>query len=285
MKQWQNLEELKQWINECYTIADVCRKLEVVPYGDNYKRIKNIISNNNIDISHFRKGPWNKGKKIKSSAIQFASITEILIENSPQTNTGKLKKRLWKEGLKDQKCELCGYTENLELHHINGQPTDNRLENLQILCPNCHAKTENFRGRNISHRNHKPASDWFLTEEEAEIRYQQKLSQKRIPESKKKIKRIENIICPICGKEFKPIKGTKYCSLECYNEARLELKNNRPDFIQLIKDFKELKNFVQVGKKYNVSDNAVRKWCKYYQLPDKISELKQYIFNLKKILE
>ena len=285
MKQWQNLEELKQWINECYTIADVCRKLEVVPYGDNYKRIKNIISDNNIDISHFRKGPWNKGKKIKSSAIQFASITEILIENSPQTNTGKLKKRLWKEGLKDQKCELCGYTENLELHHINGQPTDNRLENLQILCPNCHAKTENFRGRNISHRNHKPASDWFLTEEEAEIRHQQKLSQKRIPESKKKIKRIENIICPICGKEFKPIKSAKYCSLECYNEARLEIKGNRPDFIQLIKDFKELKSFAQVGKKYDVSDNAVRKWCKYYQLPDKTSKLKQYIFDLKKILE
>ena len=101
----------------------------------------------------------------------------------------------------------------------------------------------------------------------------------------KSIKRIENIICPICGKEFKPIKGAKYCSLECYNEARLEIKNNRPDFLQLIKDFKELKSFVQVGKKYNVSDNAVRKWCKYYQLSEKTTALQKYIKDLKNILK
>lgn len=284
MKTWSNIDELKLWITECYTIADVCRKLKLVPYGENYTRVKKIIEDNKIDTSHFRKGPWNKGKKIKAAAGQILPLEELLVENSPHVNTNKLKKRLWKVGLKEQKCEICGYTENLELHHINGQPTDNRLENLQILCPNCHAKTENFRGKNISHRNHKPASDWFITEQEAEERHQQKLEKRRIPESEKKIKRIENIICPVCGKEFKPIKSAKYCSLECYNEARLEIKGSRPDFLQLIKAFKELKSFVQVGKKYNVSDNAVRKWCKYYQLPEKTSELKKYILELKSIL-
>ena len=284
MKTWSNIDELKLWITECYTIADVCRKLELVPYGENYARVKKIIEDNKIDTSHFRKGPWNKGKKIKAAAGQTLPLEELLVENSPHVNTNKLKKRLWKVGLKEQKCEICGYTENLELHHINGQPTDNRLKNLQILCPNCHAKTENFRGKNISHRNHKPANDWFITEQEAKERHQRKLEKRRVPESEKKIKRIENIICPVCGKEFKPIKSAKYCSLECYNEARLEIKGNRPDFIQLIKAFKELKSFVQVGKKYNVSDNAVRKWCKYYQLPEKTSELEKYILELKSIL-
>lgn len=285
MKKWSNKEELIQWISECYSIADVCRKLEIVPYGDNYKKVKEIIEENNLDVSHFRKGAWNKGKKIKTSKTQYASIEEILIENSDYTNTGKLKKKLWKEGLKEQKCEICGYTENLELHHINGQPTDNRLENLQILCPNCHAKTENFRGKNISHRNHKPASDWFITEQEAENRHQKKLEKRRIPESEKKIKQVQNIICPVCGKEFKPSRGAKYCSIECYNEARLEIKGSRPDILQLIKDFQELKSFVQVGKKYNVSDNSVRKWCQYYQLPDKTKTLQKYIKDLKNILK
>ena len=67
------------------------------------------------------------------------------------TNARLLSYRL---GLKENKCEICGTSEWLgnpiqcELHHINGDPTDNRIENLQILCPNCHSQTDNFRSRN-----------------------------------------------------------------------------------------------------------------------------------------
>ena len=58
--------------------------------------------------------------------------------------------------LRGHKCECCGLTEwlgqpiALELHHINGITTDNRLDNLVILCPNCHAQTDNYRGLNKS---------------------------------------------------------------------------------------------------------------------------------------
>ena len=65
-----------------------------------------------------------------------------------------VKKLVYKLGLKENKCEVCGISEWLgspivcELHHINGDTTDNRIENLQILCPNCHSQTDNFRKRN-----------------------------------------------------------------------------------------------------------------------------------------
>jgi hypothetical protein len=69
---------------------------------------------------------------------------------------GNLKRRLLREGLKDNRCERCGISDwldvplSLALHHINGDGRDNRLEHLQLLCPNCHSQTENFAGRNVT---------------------------------------------------------------------------------------------------------------------------------------
>lgn len=83
-------------------------------------------------------------------------LEEILVERSSYVSTYHLKERLLKEGVKEHRCECCGNTEwmgesiALELHHVNGVKDDLRIENLQILCPNCHAFTDNYRGRNIS---------------------------------------------------------------------------------------------------------------------------------------
>jgi transposase-like protein len=81
-----------------------------------------------------------------------AMPVEVLL--SAPRHRGHIKRRLIALGLKEDRCELCGLTEwrggplSLALHHVNGDGDDNRLENLQLLCPNCHSQTENFAGRN-----------------------------------------------------------------------------------------------------------------------------------------
>jgi len=74
---------------------------------------------------------------------------------SGRRNRGHVKRRLIRLGLKEDRCEICGISVwrgaplSLALHHVNGDGRDNRLENLQLLCPNCHSQTDNFAGRNV----------------------------------------------------------------------------------------------------------------------------------------
>lgn len=150
MKKFKNKEELQSWLNECFCISDFCRKLEVVPAGDNYRIIKDLIKENNLATSHFK----GNEKYIVKQQGQKQDLSKIL-ESGEYTNTTKLKDRLFKWGVKEQKCECCGNKEwlgvelPLEIHHIDGNHKNNHLENLQILCPNCHSLTNNYRGRNI----------------------------------------------------------------------------------------------------------------------------------------
>lgn len=205
-------------------------------------------------------------------------MEKLLVENSPHCSSPKLKNRLFKEGLKEEKCEICGYTESLELHHINGDHTDNRLENLQILCANCHRQTNNYRGKGI--RAHKTADEWLISEEEHIERTAARKAKEREKCKKpaKPRKKLSPVVCPVCGKTFQPNERTqKFCSVECY---RQDNSKNRPSILELIKAFKEHKSFVQVGNYFGVTDNAVRKWCLLYKLPIHTKELTEYIAQL-----
>lgn len=146
-----------QWIdaikNSC-SYAEVLRKLDLHVGGSNYDKLKRIIANYKLDTSHMAGQAWNQGERFR----QFHPVrplSEILVEHSNYVTSNSLKRRLFKEGLKEKRCECCNRTEwmgmpiNLELHHINGIKDDLRIENLQILCPNCHSYTDNYRGKNI----------------------------------------------------------------------------------------------------------------------------------------
>ena len=128
------------------SVAQVCRNLGLKPAGGNYRTVKSNLEKFGIDTEHFTGQRWNKGLKHVEETSKIP-LENILKENIDYKSS-LLKERLINAGIKESKCELCGYTENLELHHINGNHYDNRLENLQILCPNCHALTETYRGKN-----------------------------------------------------------------------------------------------------------------------------------------
>lgn len=89
----------------------------------------------------------------KNRPLTYQTLDDYLA-NSPSINSNKVRKRLLKEGYKKHQCEHCGLSTwddkpiPLELHHINGNRYDNRIENFQLLCPNCHALTDSYRGKN-----------------------------------------------------------------------------------------------------------------------------------------
>lgn len=133
--------------------AQVIRKLHLKVAGSNYDTVKRKIEELGLDTSHMTGQGWNQGERF-TPLKKSMPLPEILVKHSPFVNANHLKERLLKEGIKERKCECCGYTEwmgkpiALELHHINAVKDDQRLENLVLLCPNCHALTDNYRGKN-----------------------------------------------------------------------------------------------------------------------------------------
>lgn len=146
------IEQLIKSVDESTSYRQVIAKLGLVPTGGNYEQIKKYIAEFNLPINHFRGKAWSKGLQISKEPIY--SLKEILVKNS-NFQSFKLKKRLFKEGIKSVECELCHWSKKssdgripLELDHINGDRHDNRIENLRVLCPNCHSMQPTHRGLN-----------------------------------------------------------------------------------------------------------------------------------------
>lgn len=144
-----SVDDLKNAVKNSRSIAQVLDKLGIVPAGGNYQTVKRRIAKYSIDISHFGGQSWNKGKIIgPKKPINFYLTKNSIIQSF------KLKKRLLSENIFQHKCCKCNkikwlnYPIPLELHHIDGDHYNNELSNLTLLCPNCHALTDNYRGKN-----------------------------------------------------------------------------------------------------------------------------------------
>ena len=151
-------DEFRQAVADSLSVRQVLGRIGLVPAGGNYKTVHARIAQLRLDTRHFTGAAWNQGARYKMLGQPF-SWENILVENSTYTSTNRLRNRLIGHGLKEHRCEKCGLAEwreqpiPLELHHANGINNDHRLANLQLLCPNCHALTENYRGKNQSRSN------------------------------------------------------------------------------------------------------------------------------------
>ena len=146
---WRKLdpEYIRQVVKECESDNQVAEKLGYSKTGGGTKTsLHTMYKELNIDISHFKGQGWNKDN------FDYDLFTN---GNTKKRGETTLKPLI---ALRGRKCECCGLTEwmgkeiNLEIHHIDGNRQNNELENLQLLCPNCHSYTENWRGRGIKHK-------------------------------------------------------------------------------------------------------------------------------------
>jgi hypothetical protein len=222
-------EEARTAIAAARSYSDALRRLGLRPAGGNHATLKKYTARWGISADHFDFG-------VCPHVREPIPLTQVLIEGSTYDRR-HLKRRLFAEGIKQRRCEACGQGETwrgermaLVLDHVNGVWNDNRLQNLRILCPNCNATLDTHCGR------------------------------------KNKRERAERP-CAYCGSTFWPRhRKQRFCSRQCgvrHNAPGMRLVD-RPPYVQLLAELAS-SNFLAVGRKYGVSDNAIRKWLRAYE--------------------
>ena len=233
------------------SIAGVLRELGLKGKGGNYTTISQAFKRLELDTSHFTGQGHLKGRN-HSWAIKIP-LEDILVKDSTYCNNSNLKKQLFEKGLLENKCQLCelesewkGKPIVLRLDHINGINNDNRLENLRMLCPNCDSQLDTFAGRNTTNS----------------LKIGERINIENKPiENKPNVKNkyIKKKNCSVCISIIADSNKSGLC-LSCAQRKSVG-RINRPKKELLIKEVKEA-GYSSVGRKYGVSDNAIRKWIK-----------------------
>ena len=138
--------EILNWIKNGLSKQEMSRRLST-----DIKTLNRYLLK--LGIEYHGKQAWNEGSFYARKT--YMSFNEYVNRENVNINTNKIRKKLLRDGFKKHICEQCGNTEwmnqpiPLEVHHIDGNKNNNELSNLQLLCPNCHALTPTYRGKNI----------------------------------------------------------------------------------------------------------------------------------------
>lgn len=217
------LDLFKKVIQESISRTDFFKKFNMNPRGAKFQTFNKIVEKNSIDISHFIGGGRTNGNNRPLTKDEVLSRLRLGDNLAPKVN---IKKYIMKFNILPYECVKCGTKDMwcdsslvLQLDHINGNPLDNRVENLRFLCPNCHSQTSTFAGKNILPRN-----------------------------SPK---------CPLCESEISV--GSRHCS-KCAHLFQMKIEWPSDEELQKLVWLKPL---IKLGKDLGVSDNAIRKRCKF----------------------
>lgn len=229
------IEELKELVANSTSMYELSLKLGYTAKGNNGKTIRSRLEKYNISTNHFTGVGKNSLKRTPENTF---------IESS--TASQSVLRRMYIKGeYTPYKCSICGLEPfwngkelTLTLDHINGINNDDRLENLRWVCPNCDRQLSTFSGKN--------------------------------PHREAQYNSTEQRYCIDCGK---PIGRDALRCVECSHIARRE--TDRPTKEELYNMLVECRgNFTLIGKQFNVSDNAIRKWCDSYNIPRHSSDYK-----------
>lgn len=231
-----NQEELEQIVKFSTSYRDLAKRLGYSHScsGDTVKNLKEWFKD--FDTSHF------VSNNISQLKIPLAvNIEDIFVANS-QVSQNTVRKYYRNGQYSEYKCSICQQEANwngkkltLILDHVDGCNNNNVLSNLRWVCPNCNSQLPTTGSRNPNRKIH--AKKYY---------------------------------CQDCGKEIS--KGSQRCAA-CESMSRRVPLEKMEVTREVLKELIRNKSFVEIGKQFSVSDNAIRKWCIKYNLPSKKTEI------------